>query len=129
MKNILLGALIGFVVALGMSGRTQDLPELAEPQSPPIWPAVFGGMAAVAVSQMGICATYPCAHVGHVVTGLAIGYFGTKYYGAPAALTVGISFAFVKELMDQHNGKAFRGVDVATRTAGTLGGIYLYREF
>lgn len=120
MKHLLLSALF----TLFTSTVHADEPR-------PIWPAVVGITAAVALSQYHghFCEGYPCAHGAHVVTNAAAAYWTTKYYGERAAWTAGISFAVVKELIDRQNGKAFRGGDVATRVLGTGVGIYLYREF
>ena len=75
------------------------------------------------------CATYPCAHYGHVGTGMAIGYLFTSYYGPRSAVLAGLAIGVGKEIMDKQNGKTFNRTDVVTRMLGTGIGIYLAKTF
>jgi hypothetical protein len=75
------------------------------------------------------CATYPCAHYGHIGTGAAIGYLFTSYYSPQSALVAGLAVGVGKELMDKQNGKTFNRTDVVTRLLGTGIGIYLAKTF
>jgi hypothetical protein len=94
-------------------------------------PALVGLAGAVALSQYRghFCEGYPCAHISHIATGAAIGYFGSKYYSPEIAFSAGLAFALAKEYIDKQSGKGFGRTDVLTRAGGTVLCIWIYKEF
>lgn len=72
---------------------------------------------------------YPCNHYIHVSEGAALGAAVSKFYGEDTAWKVGLGFAVGAELVGKLKGKSIRMDDIATRSLGVGGGIWLSRSF